>query len=277
MTILITGGSGKTGRRLAELLTERNARHRIASRHATGDGAVAFDWTDQSSWANALTGASSVYLVAPAIHGDPAPLMIDFVSEAIQRGVRRFVLLSASLLPRGGPGPGTVHDWLASHVPEWAVLRPSWFMQNFSEGPHSQTIKTESRIYSATADGRVPFIDAEDIARCAAAILTAENAPNADFILTGRDLLSYDEVAAQIGSAVGRDIAHVQLTADQLAAAHEAAGINPTWARMLATMDEAIGAGAENRTTGYVEELSGQPPLAFADFVERNAACWRFN
>jgi ergot alkaloid biosynthesis protein len=275
MTILITGGSGKTGRRLADLLTERNARHRIASRHATGDGAVAFDWTDQSSWANALTGVSSVYLVAPIYQDDPAPLMIDFVSVAMERGAKRFVLLSASLLPQGGPGPGAVHDWLATHASEWAVLRPTWFMQNFSEGPHCQTINSENRIYTATADGRVPFIDAEDIARCAAVILTAQVAPNADFILTGQDVLSYDDVASRIGSAVGRNVAHVQLTVDQLATVHEAAGINPSWARALAMMDGAIASGAENRTTNCVEELSGRPSSAFSDFVQRNVSYWR--
>jgi ergot alkaloid biosynthesis protein len=277
MTILVTGGSGKTGRRLSNHLTERNVAHRVASRQATGDGGVPFDWTDVANWPNALADVTSVYMIAPAIEGDPAPLMIDFAAQAMEQGVRRFVLLSASLLPRGGPGPGTVHDWIAANAPEWAVLRPSWFMQNFTEGPHGQTINGQNHIYSATSDGRVPFIDADDIARCAAAILMAQTAPNADFILTGRDLLNYDEVAARIGGAVGRDIAHVRLSVDQLTAAHEAAGLNPLTAQMLAMMDEAIGAGAENRTTDCVEELSGQAPTAFVEFVEQNLAHWRID
>lgn len=45
----------------------------------------------------------AVYLVAPAVEGDPAPLMIDFCKTALARGVTRFVLLSASLIPEGGP------------------------------------------------------------------------------------------------------------------------------------------------------------------------------
>jgi ergot alkaloid biosynthesis protein len=275
MTILVTGGSGKTGRRLSSLLTGRNVAHKVALRQSTSDGGVQFDWTDVSSWQNALADVTSVYMIAPAIQSDPAPLMIDFASLAMQLGTKRFVLLSASLLSRGGPGPGTVHDWLATNALEWAVLRPSWFMQNFTEGPHAQTINAQNRIYSATSDGRVPFIDADDIARCAAAILMAESAPNTEFILTGRDLLSYDEVAARISRAVGRDIAHVRLSVEQLTAAHEVSGLNPLTARMLAMMDEAIGAGAENRTTNHVEELSGKTPTAFVDFVEQYSAHWR--
>ncbi|HEV2604757.1 MAG TPA: ergot alkaloid biosynthesis protein, partial [Microvirga sp.] len=64
----------------------------------------------------------------------------------------------------GDPMMGEVHAWLATNAPEWAVLRPSWFMQNFSEGPHGRTIREESAIYSATDTGRVGFISADDIA-----------------------------------------------------------------------------------------------------------------
>lgn len=69
---------------------------------------------------------------------------------ALSSGVRRFVLLSASSLEAGGPMMGQVHAYLQSMAPEWAVLRPSWFMQNFSEQQRLATIRDEGAIYSAT-------------------------------------------------------------------------------------------------------------------------------
>lgn len=100
--------------------------------------------------------------------------MKPILEQAMAIGTRRFVLLSSSQLLPGDPIMGEVHAWLADNALEWAVLRPSWFMQNFSEGPHGQTIRDESTIYSATANGRVGFISADNIAEVAVALLTSE-------------------------------------------------------------------------------------------------------
>ena len=63
--------------------------------------------------------------------------MQTFVDLAVEKGVKRFVLLSASLLDVGdGPMMSKVSGYL-SFLPgvEWAVLRPSWFMGSFSNRP----------------------------------------------------------------------------------------------------------------------------------------------
>ncbi|KXG87025.1 hypothetical protein [Agrobacterium bohemicum] len=59
---------------------------------------------------------------------------------------------------------GQIHEYLADHVPEWTVLRPIWFLQNFSHQQHQITIRQENTIYSATGRGRIGFIEAADIA-----------------------------------------------------------------------------------------------------------------
>lgn len=274
--ILVTGGSGKTGRRLAQQLRDQNVSYRAAARGTRGNSdTFPFDWLDRSTWRAALTGVSGVYLVAPAIQGDPAPIVIDFVKEAIGAGAKRFVLLSASLLPAGGPGMGQVHKWLEDNAEGWAVLRPSWFMQNFSEGPHLETIRKEGRIYSAAGDGRVPFIDANDIAACAASALTSAAPASADFILTGGDLLSYDDVAAVISQVSGQSVTHSRLTAGELQKLHESRGLNPVAAQMLSMMDTAIAHGAEDRITSSVVDLTGRQPKSFAEFANENAHLWR--
>jgi uncharacterized protein YbjT (DUF2867 family) len=56
MTILVLGATGKTGRRVVPRLRERGADVRAASR----SGETRFDWTDRSSWADAVRGAEAV-------------------------------------------------------------------------------------------------------------------------------------------------------------------------------------------------------------------------
>ena len=79
----------------------------------------------------------SVYLIAPPGVLDAADLMMEFVDFARnEKGVRRFVLQSASCIESGGPSMGKVHGHLrelgSRGELEWAVLRPSWFQRGFS-------------------------------------------------------------------------------------------------------------------------------------------------
>lgn len=267
--VLVTGGTGKTGRRVADQLAVAGRDVRIASR----SGQQPFDWLDPDTWATALDGVSAVYLVPPP-GGDVSAAMIALVQAAMARGARRFVLLSGSPMPEGGPGVGQTHHWLRENTADWAVLRPSWFMQNFSEGQHLTAIRDEGVIYSATEDGRVPFINAEDIAACAVAALTGPAPLNRDFILTGPEPISYDMVARHIGEAAGRPIAHRRVSAEDLAAWYRAIGRPAPLAQMLGMMDTMIAAGAEDRLTGGVLELTGRPPMDFDAFARANGPLW---
>jgi uncharacterized protein YbjT (DUF2867 family) len=201
--------------------------------------------------------------------------MISFAQNAIERGVERFVLLSGSPIEAGGPATGKVHAWLQTSGAEWAVLRPSWFMENLSEGPHHPlTIRNERTIYTAAGDGRVPFISAWDIVRAAAHTLTSEHAPNADFVLTGPEPLSYSDVAQRLSSALGVTITHHPLTFDELVARQMANGLTELQAQAFAIMDLVIADGAEDRVTGHVEDLTQRAPVSFDQFVSDNVAAW---
>ena len=56
--ILVIGGTGKTGRRVAARLQDRGVPVRIGSR----TGAPPFDWEDRSTWAPALHGTRAAYV-----------------------------------------------------------------------------------------------------------------------------------------------------------------------------------------------------------------------
>ena len=104
MSVLVTGGTGKTGSRLAQKLREQGVEGCIAARNPPpGSEGRRFDWGNRDTWAAALEGVSAIYLVPPP-GGSDTSAMIEFAGLAQNRGVRRFVLLSASLLPVGGPG-----------------------------------------------------------------------------------------------------------------------------------------------------------------------------
>ena len=271
MTILITGGTGKVAKHITQILQTNRVSHRIASRHSND---CRFVWEDRNTWDAALNNATTAYLIPPPTGGDASATMIEFAEHAMASGVRRFVLQSASLLNAGDPPAGKVHEWLRDNAAEWTVLRPSWFMQNFTEGPHGETIRKENAIYSATEQGRVPFIAAEDIAASAYAALTSATPLNNDFILTGPRTMTYDEVADVISHVTRRKITHHAISMDELSARHVARDMPLAGAQILAFMDLMIASGAEDRVTDSMKVLTGHAATDLETFAARNKSDW---
>lgn len=137
MTILLTGGRGKTASHIAALLDAANLPFAIASRSCTPESKyrqLRFDWLDDTTYDNVLSPKdgmqpiSAVWLVPPPI-ADLAPPVNAFINHARLKDVKRFVLLSASMLERGAPAMGQIHEHLASMEGiHYTVLRPTWFM-----------------------------------------------------------------------------------------------------------------------------------------------------
>lgn len=276
--VLVIGGTGKTGAPLVRRLAEAGVPVRSATRSGVappGAEGAAFDWFNADTFQNALRGVSAVYIVAPVGHNSPVDIVAPFIDQAIESGARRFVLLSSSLLEEGGPAMGQIHTVLKLRAPEWSVLRPSWFMQNFINEPHLSSIRNEDSIYSATQDGQVPFIAVEDIAEVAFHALTSPTPVGQDLLLTGRSLLTYADVADIIGNARGKPVQHVRLTVEQLAAWHEKNGLGADYAVMLAGLDGFIANGAEARTTDVISEITGKEPVAFTTFADQNVGVWK--
>src|SRR4051794_28656110 len=91
-TTLLIGGTGKTGRRVAERLIAQDVDVRIGSRRT----APRFDWDDESTWRPALNGVTAAYVT---FHPDLAiPGAAEKVGTlarmAADHGVRHLVLLS---------------------------------------------------------------------------------------------------------------------------------------------------------------------------------------
>jgi ergot alkaloid biosynthesis protein len=272
--VLVIGGTGKTGSRIAARLQQRGFPVALGSRTPRGAGTVHFDWTAPETFEPACAGVRAVYLIAPLGELNPAPVMQSFIEKALRLKVARFVLLSSSMLQEDGPAMGAVHGFLRRNAPEWAVLQPSWFMQNFAEGAHQASIRNEGRISSATGSGAVAFIHADDIAEVGVRALIDQPAHNRAHLITGPTTVTYDDVAAEITRVCGYTVRHEKISTQELATRWSALGLPADYANMLANMDEAISHGAENRTTTTVKDVTGREPTGFTEFVRANAQAW---
>lgn len=265
--VLVLGGTGTTGRRVVAGLRARGVTARAATRKPGEPGQVRFDWADRTTHVDALDGVSAVYLLAPIGEAEPARLVTPFLEDALAAGVRRVVLLSSSAVTPDTPGLGALQR-LVRTAPEWAVLKPSWFMQNFT-GEHlvARGVR-DGEIVTATGDARVAFVDAGDIAAVAVRALTDPEPHNTEHVLTGPSALSYAEAAAIVAAHLKKPVRHRAVGTAEFAARLTTAGIPADFAAVLAALDEDIRRGAEDRVTETVERVAGRPARPFATFVQ---------
>jgi len=267
-TVLVIGGTGTTGSLVATLLREQATAVRVGTRtpsHGRPEQ-VGFDWSEPATHGPAVAGVDRVYLLAPLGVAEPGPLVEAFLAEASQAGVRRVVLLSSAAVLDGMSGLGALPPLVRATMPEWAVLRPSWFMQNFV-GQLSAGIRERGEIITATGQGRVGFVDAADIAAVAARALLDPVPHNTDHLITGPEALSYADAAAIITDTTGRIVRHRAVSTVEMTTQFVASGLSPEYAAMLAGLDEEIRHGAQNRVAPTVRDVTGQPARSFREFV----------
>ncbi|MGE2738043.1 NAD(P)H-binding protein [Mycolicibacterium vaccae] len=267
-TFLVLGATGKTGRRVAARLRLRDLPVRAASRSS----ATPFDWSDPSGWDDALAGVTAVYVVPPAVAGP----VHKFVTRAQDAGVRRLVLLSG----RGADSWGDsdfgrdmrdAEDAVRAAGVDWTILRPNNFAQNFSEDLwHTPVLAGKLALPGDIAE---PFIDLEDVADVAAAVLTSpDEHVGKIYEISGPRAITFSEVTDLIARAAGRPVAYEQISAAEYAALLEASGLGADDAHHIAQMFVMMENAQLSTTTDTVAEVLGRPARTFEDFVLRTAA-----
>ncbi len=164
---MVLGGTGKTGRRVAQRLIARGVPTRIGSR----SGTPRFDWDDATTWEPALQDVTAVFVVYYPDLAFPgaAETIRAFAATAVASGARRLVLLSG----RGEEEAEVSERAVQESGADWTILRASWFAQNFSE--HFLLEPVLGGVIALPAgDVAEPFVDVDDIADVAVAALTED-------------------------------------------------------------------------------------------------------
>lgn len=268
--ILIVGGNGKTGRRVAERLAARGIATRIGSR----SGQPAFDWQNDATWEPALQGVGAVYITYyPDLAMPGAAEAIGAFSRlAVANGVLRLVLLSG----RGEIEAQHAEQELQASGADWTILRAAWFSQNFSENFLLDDVLT-GEIALPVGNVGEPFIDAEDIADVAVAVLTQDGHNGQLYELTGPRLLTFAEVTAEIAKASGRSIRYVQMPAEDYAAALTQMELPSEIAALLMELFTQVLDGRNEYLSNDVELVLRRKPRDFTDYAREVAATgiWR--
>jgi uncharacterized protein YbjT (DUF2867 family) len=268
--VLVLGGTGKTGRRVAARLTIQDLPVRIGSR----SGQPPFDWENPATWSATLAGAGAVYLTYYPDLAVPGAVdtIESFVELAMAQGIRRLVLLSG----RGEAEAQRAEEVLMASGADWTILRCSWFSQNFSESFLRESVIDGEMILPA-GEVQEPFVDADDIADVAVAALTADRHLGQLYELTGPRLLTFAEAIAEIGRAIGRDVRYAQIPAEDYADLLAKAGLPSDFVWLVNYLFTTVLDGRNAYLSDGIQRALDREPRDFSQYVTNAAAAgaWR--
>ncbi|MBL4709513.1 MAG: NAD(P)H-binding protein [Flavobacteriales bacterium] len=264
--ILVIGGTGKTGRKIAARLQRLNHKVRIGSRNAQ----PAFDWENQATWATALEGMDKVYISFQPDLAVPGALeaIENLVNEAKKQGVKKMVLLSG----KGEREAELCEQVLIHSGLDYTIVRASWFMQNFSESFFLDPILA-GHVALPKPEAKVPYVDTDDIADVAVEALLHSIHNGEIYELTGARLLTFEEVIDAIAVASNREIQFTPISINAYTKMMEELKVPADYIWLINYLfTEVLAVEGNDVITNDIEKVLGRKPKSFAEYVSENAA-----
>jgi uncharacterized protein YbjT (DUF2867 family) len=224
--ILIAGGTGTLGRRLAPLLTARGESVRVLARHAgaadtTPSGGrlemVAGDIRDPVALRAALAGVDTVVSAVTGLGGRDAlgTKKVDrdgnrgLIAAAREARVGQFVLLSVHQAGPSHPIELFQDKWAAEELLrasglEWTIVRPTAYLETWLTLIGQPLVTTGRTRIFGTGHNAINFVSAADVARLVDLSCTDLGMRGTVVEAPGPMNLTLDQLAETVESVSGR-------------------------------------------------------------------------
>lgn len=282
--ILVTGGTGTTGRELVRLLQQAGKEFRVFSRDrkraatVLGESVAIIegDMNAPETMVPAFDGVDSLFLLTV-----PDPHQVEQEGHALEAaeaaGVKRVVKLSVlgasedSAVSLGRWHAFTEKQLLESNL-QATILRPHYFMQNTLQ--FASEIAATGKFHLPMRDAKISMIDVRDVAAVAFETLTSSGHEGRTYDLTGPDSLGFSDVARVLAEELGRPVQYVDVPPRDAEKAMVATGL-PIWlADALVTLFGIFAAGHASECTQAVRDIIGREPHSYGDFVRDHLAAF---
>ncbi|WP_033959418.1 SDR family oxidoreductase [Psychroserpens jangbogonensis] len=269
--ILVIGGTGKTGRKVARKLIEIGHNVRIGSRSAS----PSFDWDNSETWSESMQGMDKVYITFQPDLAVPGALeaIEELTKQAKRCGVKKLVLLSGK-----GEREAELCEQVVIHSGlDYTIVRASWFNQNFSESFFLEPI-LEGFVALPQADVKVPYVDTDDIADVAVVALINKEHNGKIYQLTGPRVLTFKDVIKDISEVTGRDIAFTPIALPAYTKVMKQQGVPANFIWLVEYLfSEVLGNPNNSEITNDIENVLGRKPKDFSEYIKETAATGIWN
>ncbi len=288
--VLVMGATGRTGgaaaaaffRKLEPVRVLIRSESRRQAMEDEGYEVVVGDLTRDADVRRAMDGVDAVYHVAPQPldHPDPVALELDIgrrvVDAAKDYNVKHFIYLSVFGADRKTGIPhfkskAQIERWIEEAGLSYTFLRPCYFMENLD----LQKKEILGGTLTAPMNPEVPLsiVSIEDIGRAAAAA-HAWKKVNRAFDLVGPRGVTFTEVAAAFGKALGENVAYRPIPPSEWAKGAKAF-MSPRLADDLALMFERYNEGTFVGKPNAMREELGIEPTSIESYALQKVNIWK--
>jgi len=268
--ILVLGGKGKTGSRVAERLTKLGKTIRIGSRSET----PSFDWENPETWAGALDGMDTVYITFQPDLAVPGALKAieEFTSQAVKDEIQKMVLLSG----KGEKEAELCEQVVMNAGADWTIVRASWFNQNFSESFFLDPILA-GHVALPRGEALVPYVDVDDIADVVVESLLDDKHVGQTYELTGPRQLTFKQVTKEISKVTGRDIKFSSITMDEYTKMLREYQVPEDYIWLINYLFTEVLVDRNSIVTNDIEKVLGRKAKDFTEYARETAATGIWN
>ncbi|MGX1973740.1 SDR family oxidoreductase [Streptomyces kronopolitis] len=281
--VVVTGATGNIGRRLVDRLLADGAAVRALTRDPAraalpaGAETVRADLTGAQDLAPLLAGADALYLNLAAGGEQAVTALVD---AAVAAGVRRIVL-NSSMAVTGTPADDTNHI-ARMHAAAERTVRASGLEWTFVRGSNysantlawAPSIRTSGVVRDAHPGAQGSPVHEADLADVAAVALLDRGGAHQGqaYLVTGPELLTIAQQAAEIGRATGRETRVEQISEEAAAEAMAGPHFPLAAARQLVALFGTMVDAPTFPVSDAVPRVTGHPGRTYAEWARDHAA-----
>lgn len=279
MKVLVTGASGNVGRyAIKELLNKKEDvvaagtnTKKLKELFGNEVNVVHFDFTNKSTFDEALRGVDRVFLMRPPHLGKPEDLY-PFIDAMKSHDIKLVSFLSLMGIEKNTiPPHHKIEKYIEKAKVPFAHIRPGFFMQNIS-GIHSIEIKEKNEIFVPAGKSKTSFIDAADIGLSVATLLPKpEKHKNKAYTITGSESLNYYQIAETLSELTGKKIIYKKPSFLKYRNYYiKKRGLDKEYVNVTVALYFMTRMETAKMITNEFYELTGQKPRTFHEFVREN-------
>ncbi|MBC7933812.1 MAG: SDR family oxidoreductase [Rhizobacter sp.] len=275
--ILVTGATGTIGKAVVKALLQQNKSFVAAVRNAATASEklgnevdlVTFDFDDPTTFEAATNGVDKVFLLGPPLVLTLDKLLTPFIDFLNTKGIKRVVYVGALGMEKLTDLPFHVNiiQKLKDESFDYTILKPSFFAQNF-KNYEWENITQRNITFTPAGNGKVGFVDVNDIALVAIKVLTEDGHSGKEYDITGPETLSYTDAASILSAVTNKKIFYPNPTPEEYTDALKNAGAPHFVAPYMVSVYALIANNNVNVISPVVEELTGKKPTSLREVLQ---------
>ncbi len=269
--ILVIGGTGKTGRRVAENLTQSGHNVRVVGRKTN----PIFDWENPETYDAALKDMDRAYIVYYPDLAVPGSrdAITTLTKKALKAGLEKVVLLSG----KGETEAEACEEIVANSGLNYTLVRASWFNQNFSEGAFLEFI-LNGTVALPMPNAEIPFVDVNDIADVVSKVIIDDTYNGQTITVTGPEKRTFKEVVEIMAEVTNKHIQFVPISINEFKDGMRKAGLPDSYVWLFGYLfQEVLGNPNNQEISNDVTKVLGRPAKDFEAFARETAATGIWN